>query len=190
MIYIVIIFLIVGVWQMFMWGRKSEMISGASFWLAIILLAVGFVIGKIEVYIGSLFILGLVSFFILNYIIRRFKFYENLRIREIIYEYRDFKEKNLGFNEDQLCRLTVADRLRRHYVVYELRDNSDKQIKSYMDDIFKEELNLKYVCMWFMEHEYPKYSMSNNSHNLSDWREKNKELENRIEYYLQKIPNL
>lgn len=190
MIYIVIFFLIIGVWQSFMKGSKSEIIGGISFWLAIIILAVGFAIGKIEIDIRLLAILGFVSLFILNYIVRRFKFYENLKIREIIYEYRDFKEKNLGLNQDQLCRLAVSNRLKRHYLIYNLVDNSDKQIKAYMDDIFKKELNLKYVCMWFMEHEYPKYDMLNNSHDLNGWREKNKDLENRIEYYLHKIPNI
>jgi len=190
MIYIVFIFLIVGVWQSYMKGSKSEMIGGISFWIAIIILAAGLIIGKIEIDIKSLAIFGLVGFFILNYILRRFKFYENLKIREIIYEYRDFKEKNPEFNEDQLCRLTISDRLKRHYLIYNLIDNSDEQIKSYMDDIFKKELNLRYVCMWFMEHEYLKYDISNNSHDLNGWREKNKELEGRIEYYLHKIPNL
>ena len=190
MIYIVIIFLIIGVWQSYMKGSKSETIGGISFWFAIILLIVGLAIGKIEMDIKSLMIFGLIGFFILYYIASRFKFMENLKIREIIYKYRDFKQANPDFSEDQLCRLTIEDRLKKNYQPYNLINNSDKEIQLYMEDLFKKELSLKYICMWFMEHDYPKYDVFNNSHNLDGWREKNKELESRIEYYLHKIPNL
>lgn len=190
MIYIVIIFLIIGVWQSYMKGSKSETIGGVSFWLAIILLVAGLLIGKIEMDIKSLAILGLIGLFILYYIASRFKFMENLKIREIIYKYRDFKQANPDFSEERLCRLTIEDRLKKNYQLYNLINNSDKEIELYMADIFKKELTLKYVCIWFMEHEYPKYDVFNNSHNLNNWREKNKELGDRIEYYLQKIPNL
>lgn len=186
MIYFVIIFLIFGIWQAFMKGSKSEMIGGISFWLAIIILAAGLVIGKIKIDIRTLAILGLIIFFILNYIARHFKFYENLKIREIIYEYRDFKEKNPEFNEDQLCRLTLKNYYQKHDPI----GDSDKETNRYINDLFKNELNLKYTCEWIVEKEYPKYSMSNNSHDLNGWREKNKNLKSRIEYFLNKIPNL
>jgi hypothetical protein len=192
MIYIVIIFLIIGVWQAFMKGSKSEMIGGISFWLAIIIFVTGFAVGKIEMDIKSLAILGLISFFILYYVVSRFKFMENLKIREIIYTYRELKENNPNLNKDEICRLTIHKRLRENYLLYDkiLVNNSDKEITNFIKDIFKKELDIKYICMWLMEHEYPKYDVFNNSHNLDGWREKNKELEGRIEYYLRKVPNL
>jgi hypothetical protein len=168
-------------------GSKSETIGGISFWLAIILLVGGLIIGKIEMDIKSLTILGLIGLFILYYIVSRFKFMENLKIRETIYKYRDFKQASPDFSEDRLCRLTLKNYYQQHNL---LIDNSDEKINFYIDDLFKNDLNLKYICMWLMEEEYPKYSMSDNSHNLSDWREKNKDLEGRVEYYIGKIPNL
>jgi len=119
-----------------------------------------------------------------------FKFIENLKIREIIYRYRDFKKVNPSFDENQLCRLTISKRLKDYHRLYNLRDNSDERIKLYINDLFKEELNLKYICMWFMEQEYPKYNLLHNSHDLNGWRTRIKELEKRVEYFLNKIPGL
>jgi hypothetical protein len=119
-----------------------------------------------------------------------FKFTENLKIREIIYRYRDFKKSNPNFNEDQLCRLTIEKRLKDYPRLYNLRNNNDDTVKRYMDDLFEKELNLKYVCRWFMEQEYPKYSLLRNSHNLSSWRDEVKNLDNRIEHLLLKIPGI
>jgi len=116
-----------------------------------------------------------------------FKFIENLKIREIIYRYRDFKKEHPDFNEDQLCRLTISKRLKDYSGLYNLRDDSNERIKSYMDDLFKKELNLKDVCLWFMEEEYPKYKLLNNSQDLDGWRTRIKNLENRIEHFLTKI---
>lgn len=119
-----------------------------------------------------------------------FKFIENLKIKEIIYRYRDFKKEYPDFNEDQLCRLTTQKRLKSYSHLYSLRDNSDESIKSYMDDLFKKELNLKYVCMWFMEQEYPKYNLLKNSQDLNGYRIRIKNLESRIEYFLKKITGI
>jgi uncharacterized membrane protein len=70
MIYIVLFLLLLGGWQAFMRGSKSEMISGASLWCALILLFIGLVIGKIEMSIVLFAIFMLASFFILMQIYR------------------------------------------------------------------------------------------------------------------------
>jgi len=51
-------------------GSKSEVISGASFWLALILLIVGLVIGKIEMSVVLFALFVLASIFILMQIYR------------------------------------------------------------------------------------------------------------------------
>ncbi len=119
-----------------------------------------------------------------------FKLIENLKIREIIYRHRDLKKNNPNLDEDRLCRLTIAHRLGAYPHLYNLRDGREQTIKLYMDDLFKKELNLKYVCRWFMEQEYPKYSLSQNSKSINDWRIRVKDLENRIEHLLTKIPGV
>lgn len=70
MIYIVLFLLLLGGWQAFMRGSKSEMISGASLWLALILLIIGLVIGKIEMSIVLFALFILASIFILMQIYR------------------------------------------------------------------------------------------------------------------------
>lgn len=70
MIYIVLFLLLVGGLQAFMRGSKSEAISGASIWLALILLIVGLVIGKIELSVVLFALFTLASFFILMQIYR------------------------------------------------------------------------------------------------------------------------
>ncbi len=70
MIYIVLFLLLLGGWQAFMRGSKSEVISGASLWLALILLVVGLVIGKIEMSVVLFAIFILASIFILMQIYR------------------------------------------------------------------------------------------------------------------------
>ncbi len=119
-----------------------------------------------------------------------FTFIENLKIREIIYRYRNFKKEHPDFNEDQLCRLTIFKRLKDYPQTYNLRNNNNEQIKLYMEDLFKEKLKLKDVCKWFMEQEYPKYNLLNNSQDLNEWCVRNKNLEVRIEHLLKKIPGI
>jgi len=120
-----------------------------------------------------------------------FEFIENLKIREIIYRYRDFKKSNLSLNEDQLCRLTISKKLKDNPYLYSLSDDSDDAIKRYMDDLFKNKLNLKDVCQWYIKQWYPKkYYLSQNSHDLYGWRERIKDLEERIEFLLSKIPGI
>src|SRR3972149_2177868 len=70
MIYIVLFLLLLGSWQSFMRGSKSEVISGASLWLAVILLIIGLVIGKIEMSVVLFAIFVLVSIFVLMQIYR------------------------------------------------------------------------------------------------------------------------
>ena len=70
MIYIVLFLLLLGGWQAFMKGSKSEVISGASLWLALILLIVGLVTGKIELSVVLFALFTLVSIFILMQIYR------------------------------------------------------------------------------------------------------------------------
>ena len=70
MIYIVLFLLLLGGWQAFMRGSKSEVISGASLWLALILLIVGLVIGKIEMSVVLFALFVLASFSILMQIYR------------------------------------------------------------------------------------------------------------------------
>jgi len=70
MIYIVLFLLLLGGWQAFMRGSKSKVISGVSLWLALILLIIGLVIGKIEMSIVLFAIFMLVSIFILMQIYR------------------------------------------------------------------------------------------------------------------------
>ncbi len=62
--------LLLGGWQIFMRGSKSKIISGISLWLALILLVIGLIIGKIEmsVFLFAIFILA--SIFILMQIYR------------------------------------------------------------------------------------------------------------------------
>jgi len=119
-----------------------------------------------------------------------FKLVENLKIREIIYRYRDLQKSNPNFDEDQLCRLTIAKRLKDYPKLYHLRDNRDATIKSYMENFFKEKLDLRYVCQWFMKQEYSKYSLPQNSQNLNGWRIRIKDLENRINHLLKVIPGI
>lgn len=119
-----------------------------------------------------------------------FKFIENLKIREIIYRYRDFKKEHPDFNEDQLCRLTIQKRLRDYPHLYNIRNNSDECIKSFMNDLFEKSLTLKYICQWFMEEEYPKYNIIKSSQDINGWRIRIKDLENRIEYLFKKIPGI
>ncbi|MFH1233933.1 MAG: hypothetical protein V1649_04805 [Patescibacteria group bacterium] len=70
MIYIVLFLLLLGGWQAFMRGSKSEVISGASLWLALIFLITGLVIGKIEMSVVLFAIFILASIFILMQIYR------------------------------------------------------------------------------------------------------------------------
>ena len=70
MIYIVFFLLLLGGWQAFMRGSKSEVISGVSPWLALILLIVGLVIGKIEMSVVLFALFVLASIFILMQIYR------------------------------------------------------------------------------------------------------------------------
>lgn len=119
-----------------------------------------------------------------------FKFIENLKIREILYRYRDFKKEHPDFKEDQLCRLTIQKRLRDYPHLYNLRNNSNESIEKYMDDLFKEGVDLKYICMWFMKQEYTKYNLLHNSHDLNGWRARVKNLEERIEIFINKTPGI
>lgn len=70
MIYIVFLLLLLGGWQLFMRGRKSEIVSGISFWLALIILIVGLIIGKIAISVVLFAVFTLVSIFILMQIYR------------------------------------------------------------------------------------------------------------------------
>lgn len=70
MIYVVFSLLLLGSWQAFMRGRKSKLISGVSLWLALILLVVGLVIGKIEMSVVLFALFVLASIFILMQIYR------------------------------------------------------------------------------------------------------------------------
>jgi len=70
MIYIVLFLLLLGGWQAFMRGSKSDVISGASLWLALILLILGLVIGKIEMSIVLFALFVMASIFILMQIYR------------------------------------------------------------------------------------------------------------------------
>ncbi|MFH1789931.1 MAG: hypothetical protein ABH832_02580 [bacterium] len=70
MIYIVLFLLLLGGWQSFMRGSKSEVISWASLWLALIFLIIGLVIGKIEMSVVLFAIFILASIFILMQIYR------------------------------------------------------------------------------------------------------------------------
>lgn len=70
MIYAIIFLLILGGWQAFMRGRKSKAISGFSLWLALIILIIGLIIGKIELNIALFAMFILASFFILMQIYR------------------------------------------------------------------------------------------------------------------------
>ena len=118
-----------------------------------------------------------------------FKFIENLKIREIIYRYRDFKKQHPDFNEDQLCRLTIEKRIRDYPSLFQFRGHdNDHVIKFYMENIFTQPLNLKYVCTWFMEEEYPKYNAVKNSSNLNRWKRNANNLEYRIDKLIKDIP--
>ncbi|MFH1956575.1 MAG: hypothetical protein ABIJ28_02950 [Patescibacteria group bacterium] len=70
MIYIVFFLLLLGGWQAFMKGSKSQMISGVALWLAVIVLLVGLVLGKIEMSIVLFGLFVLASVFILMQIYR------------------------------------------------------------------------------------------------------------------------
>lgn len=70
MIYIVLFLLLLGGWQAFMRGSRSQVISGISLWLAIIFLIAGLVLKKIEVSIVLFALFVLVSTFILMQIYR------------------------------------------------------------------------------------------------------------------------
>jgi hypothetical protein len=70
MIYIVLFLLLLGGWQAFKRGSESQLISGVSIWLSLIILAVGLVTGKIEMSILLFAIFMLVSTFILMQIYR------------------------------------------------------------------------------------------------------------------------
>ena len=149
MIYFVLFLLLLGFWQMFMHGRKSNIISGASFWIAIILLIAGLIFGKIELDIKAISIIILIGIIVLNYTIRNFEFYENLNIREILYTFREFKEKYPTLSEDGICRLTIYSEIKRNYQLYNtFIGPADKQIKMYIEDSLKKQLTLKNICIW------------------------------------------
>lgn len=70
MIYIVLFLLLLGSWQTFMRGNMSQTISGVSLWVALVLLVIGLVIGKIEMSIVLFALFILASIFILMQIYR------------------------------------------------------------------------------------------------------------------------
>lgn len=70
MIYIVLFLLLIGCWQAFMRGSISQTISGVSLWLALTLLIIGLIIGKIEMSIVLFALFMLVNIFILMQIYR------------------------------------------------------------------------------------------------------------------------
>ena len=70
MIYIILFFILLSIWQIFMRGRLSQLISGIALILAIILLIIGLIIGKIEIKFIFHVIFTFVSIFILMQIYR------------------------------------------------------------------------------------------------------------------------
>ncbi len=71
--------------------------------------------------------------------------------------------------------------------LYDLKNDNNEQIKFYINDLFKEKLNLKDVCLWFMQEDYKKYNLLHNNQDINGWRARINNLENRIEYLINKI---
>lgn len=70
MIYFVLFLLLVGAWQAFMKGSKSEVISGISLWLALIFLVIGLIFKQIELAVVLFGIFTFVSILVLMQIYR------------------------------------------------------------------------------------------------------------------------
>jgi len=70
MIYIIFFLLLLGTWQAFMRGSMSQTISGISFWLTLILLVIGLIIGRIETSVTLFALFVLASIFILMQVYR------------------------------------------------------------------------------------------------------------------------
>jgi len=117
-----------------------------------------------------------------------FKFLENLKIRDIIYRYRYFKNLNPQLADDQICRLVLEYRINKYYNKYSLRNNNKENISNIIKEAFKSNMNLRGICLWIMEQEDKKYNIIYNSSNLVGYKKRIEDLEHRIAHHLEIIP--
>lgn len=115
-----------------------------------------------------------------------FKFLENLKIREVMYRYRYFKNLNPQLSENQICLFALEYRIKKYYRKYLLINNDEEKIKNLIKETFRSDINLRGACKWIMEQEYKKYSLIYNSSDLAGWKKRIDDLDNRIVHY-QKI---
>lgn len=119
-----------------------------------------------------------------------FKFLENLKIRDIIYRYRYFKNLNPQLADDQICRLVLEYRINKYYPSYLLRNNDKENVNNTINEAFKLSMNLRGICLWIMEQENKKYNIIYNSSDLIGYKKRIEDLESRIAHYLEIIPEI
>jgi hypothetical protein len=117
-----------------------------------------------------------------------FLLFENLKIRDIIYRYRYFKNLNPQLADDQVCRLVLKYRISKYYRLYLLRNNNEENVNNIIDEAFKSNMNLRGICLWTMEQENKKYNIIYSASDLVGYKKRMEDLEGRITHYLEIIP--